>query len=499
VLDGRLPAERAPRVLHGRTFRVVEAALIVDGYLAGAAGDDRRAAAVRHDLLEVELAAEEIASAAAAVAQATDVPDEAREALLDALTAARSRDAARVRRAGERVRRSVEQARAAGTCDATARRLLDAADALQRLAHARESRGADVPPHVGSYEPAVPLFLGNLPGSAGSATSAVQQRHTWWSRRSLNTRLCVQVALAASLTVAAGHALSPQRYYWAVLACFLTMTGTFTTGETLVKGASRVIGTVLGLVAATVAVHVTGRSDTAVVAVMVACVFVGLYLFRVSYVFMAFAVTTVMGELYNVLREFSDALLVLRLEETALGAAIAVVVALVVLPIRTTDAQAAAERALLDEVGSLLADVRDRLAEQERGSDLFLDARRVDARLHQLALVARPAGGATLLGLSGRRAERDLSRWTATAYRARALAAAVSTVEPGASTGLAARVEAVRARLAGTRVPVPAGSSRDAAPSVRVERALTDLEAAVEPFMAAPVQSRAGSVPVRAS
>ncbi len=185
-----------------------------------------------------------------------------------------------------------------------------------------------------------------------------------------------------------------------------------------------------------------------------------------------------MGELYNVLREFSRSLLLLRLEETAVGAAIAIVVALVVLPVRTQDAVAAAERALLDDLAVLLGDVRDRLARPERSSDLLLDSRHVDARLHQLALVARPVGGATLLGLAGRRAERDLSRWTATAYRARALADAVRREEPGSLLELAEVAEQLRAAVAGEG-PLPMRPEARGA----VARVLRDLLAVVGPLV----------------
>jgi uncharacterized membrane protein YccC len=476
ALAGQLAPGSVTRVLHARTFRVVEAALIVDGHLVA---DTRGGAAVRQRLLDTELAAEELASAAGVLASAEDVPPAARAALLDALEAATTRRREQVEQAADRVERATEESRGVTTGSTTARRLADAQRALRRLARSLHDREAELPDHLADYEPAVPLFLGNLPGAAASAAGALQTRSSWWSARSLNTRLCVQVGLAATLTVAAGYALSSERYYWAVLACFLTMTGTFTTGETLVKGASRVIGTVLGLVAATVAVHVTGRNDTAVIVVMVVCIVLGLYLFRVSYVFMAFAVTTVMGELYNVLNEFSDALLVLRLEETVVGSALGILVALVVLPIRTADAQAAAERAVLDAVVQVLADVRDRLTQPLPTSDLLLDARRVDAALHQLALVARPAGGATLLGLSGRRAERDLSRWTATAYRSRALAAAVSRVEPGAHPRLSEDVEALRAAVAGEAPVRPVAEGP--APA---ERELADLHAVVTPLLA---------------
>jgi hypothetical protein len=242
------------------------------------------------------------------------------------------------------------------------------------------------------------------------------------------------VAVAGSIAVFAGDLLSGRRYYWAVLACFLALTGTFTTGEIAVKGANRVLGTFAGLVVATVTVHLTGRHDSAIIGVVLVCIFIGLYFFRVSYAVMAFAITTVMGQLYNVLHEFSDRLLLLRLAETALGAVVGIAVALVVLPVRTADVRVIGIDAFLSSLRTLLDDVRQRLGTGVKSADLFLDARTLDGQLHQLAQLALPAGGQTLVGLSGRRSSRRLAPFTETAYCARALAAAVAAFSLRART-----------------------------------------------------------------
>jgi uncharacterized membrane protein YccC len=237
-----------------------------------------------------------------------------------------------------------------------------------------------------------------------------------------------------------------------VLACFLALTGTFTTGEIAVKGANRVVGTFAGLIVATITVHFTGSNDAAIVGVVLACIFLGLYFFRVSYAVMAFAITTVMGQLYNVLHEFSDQLLLLRLAETALGAVVGLAVALVVLPVRTADVRAAGIDAFLAAVRSLLEDVRERLATGVKSADLFYDARRVDGQLHQLALLALPAAGSTLIGLSGRRASRRLVPFTETAYFARSLAVSVGRFSQQAGEGaclpeLSARADTILSQL----------------------------------------------------
>jgi hypothetical protein len=373
---------------------------------------------------------------------------------------------------------------AAGFSEATAGAVRDVGGAIVRLVEALEDRAPEVPEHVRTFRPAVDLFLGNLPGSFPSALGVVSQGGTWWSRRSPNFRQTVQVAIAGAVTVLVGDVVSPRRYYWAVIACFLVLTGTITTGEAATKGVNRVLGTMLGLVAAVVAVDATRGHDTAVVAVMLACVFLGLYFFRISYAVMSFAVTTLMGLLYDVLGVLSEQLLVLRLEETAIGAAIGVATALVVLPVRTGAARAAARDAFTAELATLLDEVADRLEQPERATDLLLATRRLDARLHQVALVARPAGGATLVGIGGHRATRILSRYVSVAFRARALAAAVAHGEPGGSPRLATGCRGLAGRLrdeAPDAAPLPAVPVAEAG---SVARLVTALAAAVDRLLA---------------
>jgi hypothetical protein len=462
AISGRVRPDRAVRVLHAKGFRVVEAALIVDGYLAGVAPqapDEHSPAAVqiRRGLLDVELAAEGLATIAGRLAQQSELPAAYRVSLAAALEDVHRRDLTGAGRRAAVLAAQLEDlddvpVEVARDLRAASRALLQLIDGLKITSDPAGARSLAVPSHVQSFTPAVNLFLGNLPATSPTAVASISDGTTWWSRRSLNTRLCIQVAVAGSIAVYAGDLLSGRRYYWAVLACFLALTGTVTTGEIAVKGANRVLGTFVGLLAATITVHFTGSNDAAIVGVVLACIFLGLYFFRVSYAVMAFAITTVMGQLYNVLHEFSDQLLLLRLAETALGAVVGIGVALVVLPVRTADVRAAGIDAFLSALRSLLEDVRERLATGAKSADLFYDARRVDGQLHQLALLALPAGGQTLIGLSGRRASQRLVPFTETAYFARSLAVSVGRFSLQADKGgclpeLATEAEAILRHL----------------------------------------------------
>ena len=444
MVAGSLPADEGLRRLQAASLRLVESALIVEGYLSQPDslpdGSAAAVAVIRRRLLDAELAADELAETVLRVGHQA-IPDRLRSALSDALALVGRRDVDAARRG---LREVGVLAQALDPNDPLQEDVGLTVTAAARLLDATAGPAIAAPTGVVTHDAAVTLTGGNLPGSMPSANTIATARTP---RLSLNTRMCIQAAIAAPITVVLGELISPSRYYWALLACLLVLTGTFTTGEATTKGINRVVGTVAGLAAATLAVHVTGTSGPAIVAVMLGCVFLGLYFFRVSYAVMAFAVSTLLGELYNVLNEFTGALLLTRIVETVVGAAVAVVVVFVVLPIRTADAREAARQAFLTELSTLLADIAERLREPERRRSLALDARRLDAQLHQYATVSRPAAGATMLGLARPGALRSISGYTRVAYRARALAAAVIRVEPGSRPDVARRCDDLRREI----------------------------------------------------
>lgn len=308
------------------------------------------------------------------------------------------------------------------------------------------------------FEPAVQLFAGNLPGSAVTvrgmhkADDEVTVRDTsrsttatgwaWWrrwlvqpiSRLSLTTRQAVQVALATGAAAAAGDALSGQRYYWAVLAAFIAFTGTATVAETVTKAVNRTLGTMVGLLAAIPLVALTGSSIQAVLPVILVSIFAGFYLQRVSYALMIFFITLMIGELYGLLGTFTPALMVLRLEETAVGGAIGCAVSLLVLPTRTRAAATAARRGLLTALRTLLGSVDHALRHPAHSNDLHAQARSVDAALYQVLLIVKPLTRTWMIAPNPS-ARRRTTIYTALAYHARHVARAAKEVT---TTGLGA-------------------------------------------------------------
>ncbi|MGA5042396.1 FUSC family protein [Streptomyces capoamus] len=203
------------------------------------------------------------------------------------------------------------------------------------------------------------------------------------------TRAALQVAAGSSLAMAGGELLSSQRWYWAVLTCWIVFINTASTGEILVKGYRRLLGTVLGVVAGIGLAALVGHHTWTAFALVLLFIFAMFYTAPLSYTLMSFFVTAMLGLLYTLLNTYNMSVLVLRIEETALGAACGVVAAAVVLPIRTDR-----------RTNDLLVAVLDRLAEVTRGAvdqlsggaggDLVEEARALDQALADLRAATQP-------------------------------------------------------------------------------------------------------------
>jgi hypothetical protein len=276
------------------------------------------------------------------------------------------------------------------------------------------------------YEPVVGLANGDLPGSP-TVAEGVPARGTRWNplaRLDLTSRQALQVGIAATLAIVFGRELSPERYYWAVLAAFLMFAGTTTRAEITLKGFNRVAGTLVGLFASVGFADLTARHTWAVPVVIVGCVFFGFYLMRLSYGYMIFFVTILVGQLYSVMHEFSTGLLVLRLEETAIGAACGFVVSFLVVPLSARDTYRTARDNLLAALADLLHGAADRLAGVQ-GVHLDALTRTLEDRMRQLTVVAKPLTRPLWGGSGSARTRHRLALYAATTTHARTLSVAL--------------------------------------------------------------------------
>jgi Fusaric acid resistance protein-like len=248
------------------------------------------------------------------------------------------------------------------------------------------------------FKPQVFTFGGYLPGSAGVAGAASLERGGTGVieriRLAPYARIAIQMGIAVSAAIIVGDAMSGRRFYWAVIAAFVTFMGANTAGEQVRKSVLRVLGTVVGVLAGAVLAHLVGNVVWLQVAVVTVSLFLGVYLLRINYAFMVVGITVMVSQLYVELDEFSNHLLLLRLAETSAGACVAILTVLLVLPLHVGRVARVAARQQVEALADLVDRCLDRLADPASalGSDLELRAaaRRVDVAYQALVATVRP-------------------------------------------------------------------------------------------------------------
>ncbi|BBX65210.1 membrane protein [Mycobacterium saskatchewanense] len=236
------------------------------------------------------------------------------------------------------------------------------------------------------------------------------------------TRQAIQVAVAASLAIVAGELVSPARWYWAVIAAFVIFAGTNSWGETLTKGWQRLLGTLLGVPCGVLVATVLSGDKTASLVAIFVCLFCAFYFLTVTYSLMTFWITTMLALLYGLLGEFSFGVLMLRIEETAIGAVIGATVAILVLPTHTRSAIRTDARAFLTALSALIEVSTATMFGADDTASPTDRARELDRKLQQFRVSAKPLLTG-LAGIAGRRnIRRGLRLFTACDHFGRSLA-----------------------------------------------------------------------------
>ncbi|GHE55814.1 FUSC family protein [Streptomyces thermocarboxydus] len=280
------------------------------------------------------------------------------------------------------------------------------------------------------------------------------------------TRAAVQVAVGSTLAIVGGELLSTDRWYWAVLTCWIVFINTASTGEILVKGYRRLLGTVFGVVAGILLAGLVGGNTVLAFVLVLVLIFAMFYTAPLSYTLMSFFVTAMLGLLYTLLHTYSWEVLVLRVEETALGAVCGVVAAALVLPVRTDRRT----NELLVTVLERLSDVTEAAVTQLSGgpADELLDkARELDQALGDLRSATKPLTHP----VTPLRARRTTARYVVAlletcAYHARSLAATAELLpthpsiaaDPrlrGAAGRTVRNIRTIAARVADDEVTAP--------------------------------------------
>lgn len=167
-----------------------------------------------------------------------------------------------------------------------------------------------------------------------------------------STRMAVQMAVALLLSFAVGYVFFPQHWSWVVLTAFIVNSGNRGRLDVVHKSILRVLGAAAGtMVALLLGVHLGVHGDVAVVLIL-AAVFLGIWLRPMGYAWWALFVTVALALLQDFVGATAPRMLWPRLEEIAVGAVIGVAAAWFVLPIHST---AALRRRIADALAALAA------------------------------------------------------------------------------------------------------------------------------------------------
>jgi uncharacterized membrane protein YccC len=260
-------------------------------------------------------------------------------------------------------------------------------------------------------------------------------------------RGAAQVTLASLVAMAGGMALSPQRWFWAVITVYVVFLNTRTRGDAIHKGSHRVAGTLVGLFGGLlIAVSIEGNHIGECV-IMLTAVFGLYYFYAVSYSIAIFCVTVLLGMIYGMLGAPLEQVLLLRLEETAIGVLAAGLAAFFVWP---TPTRHQVRLSGLQVLGSLRDVTQASLAAMEGGTRLApIEAvRRLDRQIGDLRLAFVPLTAGRFI-MRRARADRPLTALLACAEAARTLAAAAASSTADCDLpALRGQVAAVEARIA---------------------------------------------------
>jgi hypothetical protein len=280
---------------------------------------------------------------------------------------------------GPAVERVVEGLRAAPPAEEVASRL------LLRVHQARVRLDAALGPHPSA------AFVASPPRPKPPAANAPDAATGWHVPTEF--QLPIQVTLACAIALSVGLIVSPMRWYWAVITAFIVFNNTKSRADTAMRSLQRSAGTFAGLIGGTaVATLLHGQLLLSGAAIPV-LLFVAIYFVQTSYGTMIFFLTIALALLYGVTGTFTPELLLLRLEETVIGALAGTLVAFLVFPARASNAAAAALDKYLTALGDLVAAARRRAHGEPEPLHLLARSRLLDRAYTDLAAAARPLGG----------------------------------------------------------------------------------------------------------
>ncbi|WP_438617314.1 FUSC family protein [Oryzifoliimicrobium ureilyticus] len=224
----------------------------------------------------------------------------------------------------------------------------------------------------------------HLDRATASATS--EPVHLSWTNPHLQRAL--QITLAAALAMIFGLLLSRERWFWAVLASFLVFVNTTSRGDTAMKAIQRSLGTLLGIVAGLFLAQLTQHLLVIALPLATVCIFLAFYFLQISYATMTFFVSITLCLAYAMTGGLTLDLLLLRVEETGIGAIAGTLVAFFVFPARTRENVDQALGKWFHALRALLVG----LGAKETRSSLVLYSQALDSAYRDLTAAVQPLG-----------------------------------------------------------------------------------------------------------
>ena len=188
-------------------------------------------------------------------------------------------------------------------------------------------------------------------------------------RPSPHTRMALQMAVALAASFVVGYLVFPSHWSWIVLTAFIVNSGNRGRQDVVHKSALRVLGAAAGTIVALAFAGQVAVSTPAASALILASVFLGVWLRPASYGWWALFVTLALALLQTLQPAAAQPLLWQRLLEILVGAAIGLAAAWFVFPIRSVDV-------LRRRIADVLAAMSEALDPQraERGSGAVVAA-----------------------------------------------------------------------------------------------------------------------------
>ena len=277
----------------------------------------------------------------------------------------------------------------------------------------------------------------------GKKVTLFPRRGEW--RADKTVRQAFQVTIASAIAMVGGVALSPERWFWAVLTAFLIFSNTQSRGDLRVRALNRTLGTAIGIcIGIGLATLIEGELYLTIGLVAVS-IFAAFYLASLSYGALTFFITIAIALVYGLIGVFTPALLVLRLEETMIGVAAGIFVSLFVLPVSTLSQAREAMDRFLSALDLFLGEVLTKDESVSR-ADLVAAVRRLDAAQADVHSAVGPMQSSWPFGRAQEKARRALIRVSMLVHAGHILAKEFGDTVP--SAGEEERLQSIRAQLA---------------------------------------------------